>query len=102
MEAVVAAAKHDGGDSRHNRLALDMEVAVHFIRSPTADEAYTIGVDATAKHGHGATGTGGAGRDVVGRKVSECWWEESNSLTKEGGHIGQSHEGPRSRRAVRD
>ena len=36
VKAVVAATKHDGGDSRHNGLRLDVEVASHFIGMPAA------------------------------------------------------------------
>ena len=54
VKAVVAAAKHNGGDTRHDRfLRLDVvEVAVHFVGPPTPDEANAVRVDATAQHGH--------------------------------------------------
>ena len=42
VETVVATAKHDGGDSGHDRLRLDVQVAVHFVRVPAPNKANAI------------------------------------------------------------
>ena len=66
-ETVVAATKHGGGHSRHDRLGLNVQVPIHLVGAPAANEPDAIAIDAGAQHGHGATGAGGAGRDVGGR-----------------------------------
>ena len=66
-EAVVATTEHGGGHPRHDRLGLDVQVPVHLVGAPAANEADAVAVDAGTQHGHGTTGTGGTGRDVGGR-----------------------------------
>ena len=82
MEAVVAAAKHNGGDARHDRLALDVQVAVHLVRPPPANKPDAIGIDATTQHGHCPARTSRAGGDILGSKVGKGWREKSNSASE--------------------
>ena len=51
-----AAAEHGGGQAGHNRLSLHVQVAVHFVGPPAADEADAVAVDAGAQERHGAAG----------------------------------------------
>lgn len=51
-----AAAKHGGGQASHNRLSLHVQVSVHFVGPPAADEANAVAVDACAQERHGAAG----------------------------------------------
>ena len=71
VEAVVAAAKHGGGDAGHNGLRLDMEVAVHLIGAPTSDETDAVRVDTATEHGHGAARACETRRDVAHGEVGE-------------------------------
>ena len=71
-----------------------MEIAVHFVRSPPADEADAIGVNAAAKHGHGPACSGRAGGNIPGSKIGERGGKESNSATEESGDIGGKDELP--------
>jgi hypothetical protein len=48
----------------HNRLGLDMQVAQHFIRSPSADELDDVSVDLGAQQGSGTCCAHQRGRDV--------------------------------------
>lgn len=97
VEAEVAAAKHRGCDTRHNRLRLDMEIAVHFIGAPAANQPNAIGVNAAAEHGHGAARAGRAGRNVAGGEIRERGWEEGHRPAKECGDVGGKDKLPRFR-----
>ena len=59
-ESVGATMKHPGRKITHDRLCLDMQVAEHFIRPPTTNEANAVRVDLGAQEGHGTRRSEGA------------------------------------------
>ena len=63
------ATKHAGREIAHDRLCLDMEVSQHFIGAPAAEELNDVGINLGAQQGHGAGGTEGASRDMLGEET---------------------------------
>ena len=45
-EGVVAALEHESGETRHDSVCLDMEVAEHDVGFPASDELDHVGIDA--------------------------------------------------------
>ncbi len=101
VEAVVAAAEHNGGNIRHHWLSLDVQRVVHLVQVPPPNAADAIGVDAIAQRGHGTAGAGRAGGDVACGEASEGWREESDSATEQGGNVGRKYAVPPSCRGCR-
>ena len=59
--------RHSGrGHPRHHCLGLNVQIPVHLVGAPAANEADAIAVDSVTHHGHDAAGGGGPGRDAVG------------------------------------
>ena len=85
VEAEVAAAKHGGSNASHDRLSLNVEVAVDFVGPPASDEADAIGTDTATEKRHRAARTGG------GIEVGQ----EGDSLADEGGDVGRKDKVPR-------
>ena len=59
-----AAAKHRGGEPGHDGRRLNVEISVHLVGPPSADETYTIAINARAKEGHGPASAGRTNRDI--------------------------------------
>lgn len=55
------------------RVSLDVEVAKHFIGSPSTKEANDISVNLCTEQGHGTARTEGLGRDVFWGEAEICW-----------------------------
>lgn len=70
MNGVFAAVKHHGGETLHNWLGLDMEVAKHGVAFPATNELDGVPIDVGTEKGHGTARTEGAGADV-GRKETQ-------------------------------
>ena len=60
--------QHFGGKIFHERARLDMQVAEHLIRTPPAEKADDVGVDARAKKRHRAGGAERSSRDIGGEE----------------------------------
>ena len=65
-EAERAAAQHGGHQAVHNQLRLHVQVAIHFIGTPSSNETDAVAVNAGTKESHGAAGTSGTRGDVGG------------------------------------
>ena len=82
-QAEGTAAQHGGRKAGHDWLCLDVEVAVHFVRPPAAQQTDAIAIDARAKEGHGTAGAGGAYRHIGGG-VGGVWVQgESDANAKD-------------------
>ena len=65
-----AAAKHGGSEAVHDRLDLDVEVTIHLVRAPPAEQSDPVAVNTGAEEGHCPACASRAGGDVghcVGR-----------------------------------
>ena len=63
-EAKGTTLEHHSWKAGHDRLCLYVEVPIHLIGTPPADEANTVTVDASTQECHGAACLSGAGGDV--------------------------------------
>lgn len=93
QDAVVAAAKHRGGNARHDGLSLHMQVPVHLIGFPPTDEADAIAIDPGAEESHGAPGARGASGDVRGSETKVRTEEDRGAHIM--GEVGREEVGPR-------
>jgi len=87
MKTVVAAAQHAGRKVFHEGLGLEVEVAQHFVGSPTTEELDDVGIDVGAEQGGGARSSEGTGRDIIrGETVLSA--EQVGSEAQGGGDVG--------------
>lgn len=80
----VVGVEHALGEVAHDRFGCQVKVAEHLIRAPSAEEPDDVCVDFGDQEGHGATGSEGAGRNLV-RGEAEAIAKEAHSLPKEVG-----------------
>ena len=88
IETVVAAAEYDGGNSGHDRLRLDMQVAVHFVGVPSPDKANAIRVNTATQHGHSTAGASRSRGNIASREVGERRRKKLNSPAEKHRNIG--------------
>jgi hypothetical protein len=81
-EDEVATVEHFGGEALHESISLEVEVAQHFVGTPSADEADDVGVDVSTEEGHGARGSERPSGDVIGKKSQSGWTKETDSRAK--------------------
>ena len=86
-KCVCAAADHASREVTHDRGCLKMEIAEHFVRAPSAEEANDIGVDLGTEKGIGSRCSEAASTDV-GWKEAEGRAKESDCVAECGGDVG--------------
>ena len=72
-----------------------MQVAVHLVGSPPANEAKAIRVDAATQQGHGAASASGASGNIAGTEIRQVWGEKGDGTAEQRGDIGGKCELPR-------
>ena len=73
----MTAVKHAGRKMSHHRFSLNMKIAKHLVRLPTAQEADAVRINIGAKERHGTGRAQRAGGNVLGKKAV-LWAEKGD------------------------